>query len=201
MKNDGDALCAECLRHIPLHGRAIPFPRADYTLIAATSYVSSEAQALVKALKYDSVRDAASTMALITAAAARDTLERELLTREEWVMAPIPLYPSRERKRGWNQSALFAEALRHHEFLRRVPIVHALFRTRHTDTQTEKLDHKARRANVENCFVVAAPDAVRGKNILLIDDVTTSGATLEEAAHALKRAGAHCITALVFAKA
>ena len=198
---EGGTLCVDCLARIPLHGRSVQMPHASYTLIAATSYASPEAQMLVKALKYEGVADAASMLALVTAAAARNTLEQELLTREKWVMAPIPLHPKRERERGFNQGMRFAKALRYHEPLLHIPLVRVLSRIRYTDTQTEKPDYKARKANVAGCFEVAEPAEVRGKNVLLIDDVTTSGATLEEAARVLKRAGAHRITALVFAKA
>ncbi len=195
------AICAKCLSHIPIHGIRVAAPHAKYTLIAATSYASKEAQTLVKALKYEGISAAASAMALVIMAAARETLEQELLTRNGWVMVPIPLHKKREWKRGFNQSMLIAEALSHHDPLRPIPIVSALTRARHTDTQTEKPDYKTRRANVENCFEAASLNAISGKKILLIDDVATSGATLEEAARALKCAGAHHITALVFAKA
>lgn len=195
-------ICGECLARIPLLGMRIAEPKgACEAIIAATSYASPEAQALVKALKYDRVTDAANTLALITVAAARGALERTLLTREEWFLVPIPLHKKRERTRGFNQSALFAEALTHHEPLRHIALSHALERTRNTDTQTEKPDYDTRRANVKDCFSVTAPNAVRGKNVLLVDDVATSGATLAEAARSLKRAGIRHVTALVFAKA
>ncbi|MDP3975140.1 MAG: hypothetical protein Q8P88_02560, partial [Candidatus Jorgensenbacteria bacterium] len=108
-------------------------------------------QSLIKWINYDGVRKVADTLALFTAATARDVLEEELLTREPWIMVPIPLHPRRERERGFNQSALFAEALAHHEPLRGTVLVHALRRTRHTNTQTEKPDYQARRINVADC--------------------------------------------------
>jgi len=208
-------LCAACLARVPLFGwiscpqcgaRAVSLepachPDASYALIAATSYAAPEAQTLVKELKYGGVHRAADMMALIAAAAARPALEHALGAGPDWIMTAIPLHPRRERERGFNQSVRFAEALRRHEPLRRIPPIHALARTRNTDTQTGKPDRAARRANVAGCFVAAAPDAIRGKNVLLVDDVTTSGATLEEAARVLKHAGAKNIVGLVFAKA
>ncbi|MDP2598502.1 MAG: phosphoribosyltransferase family protein [Candidatus Liptonbacteria bacterium] len=203
-----ETLCALCISQIPRLGLRLHNPKLPYTLIATTSYGTPKVQALIKALKYDGVKKAASTLALITTAAARDTLEHEFLTpaspagrHTDWLMVPIPLHPKRERERGFNQSTLFAEALQHHEPFRYIPLVHALSRTRYTATQTEKPDYKARKVNVAGCFEVMRPEEVRGKNVLLIEDVTTSGATLEEAARVLKHAGARRITALVFAKA
>jgi ComF family protein len=215
LAREGDTLCAACLAHIPRLGwRCCPHcgartvsevpachPKTPYTLIAATSYASPHAQALVKALKYGGITGAASALALITAAAACGTLEYELFRRNDWLMVPIPLHPKRERERGFNQSALFAEALRHYEPLRHIALADTLRRIRNTGTQTERPDYKARRTNVAGCFAVAEQEAIRDKNVLLIDDVTTSGATLEEAARVLKRAGARRVTALVFAKA
>lgn len=209
------ALCAACAARIPLlgfshcpscGGRAPGgsprcHPKTPYLLIAVTTYRSPEAQALVKALKYDGIADAAATMALLAASAAARAFGETFSAHGGWMAAPIPLHPKRERARGWNQSALFAEALAHHALFRGIPIVPALTRTRHTNTQTEQPNREARRANVAGCFAVASPDAVHGRNILLVDDVSTSGATLEEAARTLRHAGARRIAALVFAKA
>lgn len=215
-------ICASCLARVPLFGhrscpicgKRVPADRhgvsvgtspchseARHILIAATSYASPEAQALVKALKYDGIRRAAETMALLAAAAAYNTFEEIFLTRKDWIMVPVPLHAKRERKRGFNQSALFTAALARHEPFRGVPIAPALWRMRHTETQTERPNYAARQENVTNCFVVPDPATVRGKNILLIDDVATSGATLHEAARVFKAAGAARIAALVFAKA
>ncbi|MFH0806237.1 MAG: phosphoribosyltransferase family protein [Candidatus Brennerbacteria bacterium] len=197
----GETLCASCISRIPRFGLCLHNPKLPYTLIAATLYGSPEAQALIKALKYGGNKRAASTLALITAAATRDALEHEFLTNNDWRMAPIPLHPKRERERGFNQSVLFAEALQHHEPFRHVPLVSALQRVRQTETQTERPDYEARKKNVANCFEVSDIQSVRGNNILLVDDVTTSGATLAEATRVLKSSGARHITALVFAKA
>lgn len=220
-KNEG-AVCTSCLSRIPCLGwvscphcgaRIAPgaprcHPEALYALIAATSYSSPEAQRMVKALKYDGMEHLASTLALFIAATAASSLEHELLTpaspagrRDDWVMVPIPLHPKRERERGFNQSALLAEALSHHRPFIAFPVTGALLRIRNTGTQTERPDYRARRTNVSGCFAVSDDAAIYGKNVLLIDDVSTSGATLEEAAHVLKRAGAGCIVGLVFAKA
>jgi predicted amidophosphoribosyltransferase len=76
-----------------------------------------------------------------------------------------------------------------------------LLRTRATPPQAEVKGEDARRANVAECFKVPAPADVRGKNIVLFDDVATSGATLTEAARVLKLAGAKNIIGFVVAKA
>ncbi|MBI2278646.1 MAG: ComF family protein [Candidatus Brennerbacteria bacterium] len=222
LADERETVCANCLARIPRFGwRLCPVcdaripdgqmetvgetpachPDARYTLIAVTSYATPETQALVKALKYEGMRRVALTLALLTVVATRDTLGRAPIAGAPWRIVPVPLHAKRERERGFNQSALFAEALQHHEPFRNATVIHALRRTRHTETQTEKPDYHARRANVAGCFEIADTGAIRGSNILLIDDVTTSGATLEEAARVLKSAGAKNIIALVFARA
>lgn len=140
-------------------------------------------------------------MALLAAAAVYNTFEEIFLTRKDWIMVPVPLHAKRERERGFNQSALFSAALARHTPFRDIPIAPALWRMRHTETQTERPDYAARRENVKNCFAVPDPATVRGKKILLIDDVATSGATFDEATRVFKAAGAAHIAALVFAKA
>ena len=74
-------------------------------------------------------------------------------------------------------------------------------RIRHTKPQTETGNVAERRLNVLGCFAVAQQGSVAGKNIILLDDVTTSGATLGEAAHALKNRGARNIIGIAAAKA
>jgi ComF family protein len=91
-------------------------------------------------------------------------------------IVPVPLHPRKERKRGYNQSAMLAEGLA--EFLA-VPVIDgALVRQQHNESQTRK-KRLERFNNVGEVFAVHNPAAVRGKHLLLVDDVLTTGATLE----------------------
>jgi ComF family protein len=116
-------------------------------------------------------------------------------------MIPIPLHPKKERERGFNQSLLIAEALR--DFLSGSPplISQILVRVKNTKAQAEIKDSDKRKENVRSCFAVKNPSEIKGKNIILIDDVFTSGATANEAVRTLKTAGARRILVLVLAKA
>jgi ComF family protein len=106
-------------------------------------------------------------------------------------IVPVPLHKSKRRLRGYNQSELLANELSKRE---NIPCDTSLLsRIRKTGTQT-KLSQKQREKNVNGAFL-ASPEA-RGLNILLIDDVITTGSTLRECAKALKKAGAGSVYAL-----
>lgn len=113
------------------------------------------------------------------------------------VIVPVPLHRVRQRERGYNQALLLSEEISREMSL---PVLAgSLVRTRFTKQQT-RLARKERRRNVAGVFKVLDPDSVRDKQILLIDDVTTTGATLEECARALLDAGAagvYCLTTAI----
>ena len=95
---------------------------------------------------------------------------------------PVPLHPEKERLRGYNQSAMFAQGIS--ETLE-VPVLNkALVRRMFTETQTKK-KRMERFKNVDDVFIVDKPALVQGKHVLLVDDVLTTGATLEVCGQAL----------------
>ncbi|MFO7802203.1 MAG: ComF family protein [Desulfovermiculus sp.] len=110
---------------------------------------------------------------------------------------PVPLHKRRLRERGFNQSLEIARGLSRRL---NVPIQpRALERMRWTRAQSG-LERKERQKNVRGAFR-AVPDRVQGKHVLLVDDVSTTGATLQACARSLRRAGAHRVDVLVLAVA
>ncbi len=107
------------------------------------------------------------------------------------LITSVPLHLTRQRERGYNQAELLA---RHLARLRDLPYVTVLARTRATEQQVG-LDGMQRRANVSNAFS-AIPQPVTGKNVLLVDDVSTTGATLDACAQALFQANARTVYGL-----
>lgn len=98
-----------------------------------------------------------------------------------------PLHPTRLREREYNQSLLLAERLSHHL---KIPIMwNLLTRTKHTIPQTT-LKRAARIKNLRRSFTVTYPEKILGKTILLVDDVFTTGTTINECAKTLRKAGA-----------
>ena len=107
-----------------------------------------------------------------------------------YLIMPVPLHPRRLRARGFNQSLLLARGVASKtgaelDFL-------SLRRRKFTRPQTE-LSSEERKRNVRKAFEVVNPEAVKGRTILLVDDVATTGSTLNECAKALKRAGADSV--------
>lgn len=116
-------------------------------------------------------------------------------TRYDMVLS-VPLHRKRELSRGYNQALLISRFIS-----RRLKIPERselLKRSKRTEAQS-LLDRQKRHENVRNAFIVTAPGKVYGKTILLVDDIMTTGSTLEECCRVLKQAGAVRIIALVAA--
>jgi ComF family protein len=145
-------------------------------------------------------RDAVHALKFQNHHAIAPMMARLMASRVEAVRAdvviPVPLHPSRRRERGYDQAALLARHLaRSLSLPARTDVLRRVRKTRQQTT----LDGIERRENVRGAFAVVAPLA--GERVLLVDDVYTTGSTMEEAAHALHEAGSGSITAVVFARA
>lgn len=91
-------------------------------------------------------------------------------------LIPLPLFPDKERKRGYNQATILCEGIA--ETVGIPVFENVISRPQHTDTQTKK-GRVERWKNIEGKFLLTEPGAIRNKHVLLVDDVVTTGATLE----------------------
>ncbi len=113
------------------------------------------------------------------------------------LIVPVPLHPARLREREFNQSLFLADRLSRHLG---VPLSYTnLTRVVHTNAQTT-LSRRARLTNLRKAFLVTSPDEIQGKRILLVDDVYTTGATVNECAKVLRKAGAGPVYAITLAR-
>ena len=119
---------------------------------------------------------------------------------ERPLLVPVPLSPSRERERGYNQSALLATELGRRWGLG--AMINCVRRSRATVSQTE-LAPEQRASNVAGAFTVDAATApsLQGAHVLLVDDVVTTAATLNECATAIFESGARVISYVTFGRA
>ncbi len=150
-------------------------------------------QGLIYALKYQGADYVAPYMGEFMARRFSGLAE----LAEANVVIPVPLYKTRLKKRGYNQSELLARA-----FCKATGLAldtTSLVRVRDTQSQTH-LGREKRLENMTDAFVVNNPQPVKGKTVLLIDDVATTGATLEGCAQALRKAGAKRVLAYTFAR-
>jgi ComF family protein len=130
------------------------------------------------------------------------TLALRQATREPFyanpLLIPVPLHPHRHHERGFNQSELLAR--RAASIIAMPYSSDTLRRIRHTASQVKTQSRWERIDNMKGAFACQRPDIVRDRDIVLIDDVCTTGATLDACAHALKDAGARSVTAVVLAR-
>jgi ComF family protein len=108
------------------------------------------------------------------------------------VLVPVPLHPRRQRARGFNQAQELAGSLA-------LPVLPILKRTRYTPSQTD-LPAARRHANVRGAFRLRRRADIRGLRVVLVDDVCTTGATLEACARVLRDAGAADVSAITAAR-
>ncbi len=183
--------CAACDASVGI-GRAF-CPVCAATVLRSTSagaafvYGGAMATAITR-MKYGDRPELGRVLgALLASTAALEAVD---------LIAPVPLHPTRLAERGFNQSALLAKPLADSVHARFAPRL--LSRVRPTPRQAA-LDRAERRANVAGAFKVRAP--VVGMSILVIDDVRTTGSTLEACERALFAAGAREVRTLVLAEA
>lgn len=171
-----EARCARCRRRT-----------SHVTRTRAIGAYSGALRSIIHALKYDGRRSVARPLALAMRRHGASVLDGAD------VCVPVPLHPLRRYGRGFNQ----AESIARHVG---VPMVRALKRVRQTRTQAE-LPEARRHANVRRAFRMRRRSDVRGLVVVLIDDVSTTGATLDACAVALLEAGAREVRGLTAAKA
>ena len=187
------SLCCECGKQIPegttCHSclRGVRYLDGVYSVF---EYGGTIRQAIIQ-LKYHNVKTLADPLSRFLS----EYLSEHGLSFD--IIIPVPIHKRRLRERGYNQTALLARRLSR---MTRIPIMEgALVRTRHTPSQAKSASVEQRRENIRNAFECVSWN-VSDKHILLIDDVCTSGATLNSCAASLKSAGAASVWGLTLAK-
>ena len=187
--SETNLLCLRCISNLPHTGYELhennPIEnifRGRVILKAATSqfYFSKGhlVQQLIHQLKYKGNKNAGEWMGAVM---GRSLLQSNRFSNMDYLI-PLPLYANKEFKRGFNQAEIICNGM---STVMQVPVLTKnVIRQRHTETQTKK--HRTERwENVEGSFAINNPTQLQGKNILLVDDVITTGATLEACAQCI----------------
>jgi ComF family protein len=182
-------LCRECRMAAPEFTRAVSYGSYE-----------GELRELVHLLKYERVRGVAR---LLAPKLGEAVLRLEGVAARELMVVAVPLFPARERQRGYNQSVLLAdEALRWLGRMRpdwRLTAAHGAMVRRRSTESSFVLSRVGRRRNMRGAFKVLGD--VAGREVLLVDDILTSGATARECARVLMAAGAAKVWVATLARA
>lgn len=196
--------CIYCRRRKRLNG-----------LYCATSYNNFIAKKLINQFKYEPyIKELSKPLSSLIIAhflnletptfkiekailATRDPSSDSLKKNKDVILIPVPLYKNKLKQRGFNQAEEIAKELS--KYLK-IPIFNnLLIKIKPTPAQVE-LDKKQRKNNIKGVFSVKNPKAIKQKKILLVDDIFTTGSTLEECAKILKEAGAKKVWGVVVAR-
>jgi len=183
-------LCLDCLNEIPKTN----YHKNEDNLLNRTFYgitnikystafyffrKGSKFQILIHKLKYNGNKQLGVELGKMGGSEINKSIFSEID-----IIIPVPLHPARKRERGYNQSEMIAEGLS--ETMKKEYRTDVLLRHIYTQTQTKKTLEE-RRKNVNSAFTIKNEDVIKGKHILLVDDVVTTGSTLVACANELLR--------------
>ena len=171
----GEFLCETCIETIPLSPLSLVH-EADWALdglfVVAPYQKGSILQAAIKAMKYRHAPELGDRLGCWMGERLSSVISNDL------VLHPVPLHPDRERKRGYNQARLLANGV---ALKRQIPVKEWLKRTRYTLPQAE-MSRAQRLSNLDQAFLLSDKSPILSKKVALIDDVCSTGATLNECA-------------------
>ena len=210
-KREGAHLCEDCFALLPIANTPSLLPRHSSLsgLFCAASYDHTLVKNVIHALKYQPFLKELATPLAYSMIAHFSLIDNPIFHPQgaksvssaqkpsSFILCPVPLHKKRLKWRGFNHTEEIAKVL---SVTLSIPI-HAdmLLRTKNTPPQMT-LTKKERINNMRGAFEIQNKQGLQDKKVLLLDDVYTTGATLEQAAHALKKSGANQVFGLVVAR-
>jgi Predicted amidophosphoribosyltransferases len=199
-KKEGCYLCPDCQETIEVFSSHKKW-RGEFLddLYFATDYKSPLLKKLVRLYKYSPfIKDLSKDLSFLIIKHFKLLEKSPNFKKENFLILPIPLEKRRLRWRGFNQAEEIAKIL---AAFFQIPLVLNILERKKATLPQVNLTEKERKENIQDAFFVKKKEKISGKNVLLIDDIFTTGSTLEEAAKVLKEAGAKKVIGIVIAKA
>lgn len=188
-------LCNTCFSSIPIYETVPLMPK--FALVAISTYDNKALRELLHAFKYDRFLAAQTPLTFLIDKYLNSVNFSKVLSNNT-VIIPIPLHSKRFRERGFNQAEKIADILA--ERLGLSVNNGTLTRIKNTPHQTTRKSKTERLDSLKNSFEITDKKELSGKTVILVDDVYTTGATMNEASKALRRAGVKDIIGFVVAK-
>lgn len=190
-KKENEILCSNCL--VKINRPDTPYLNGVHI---SANYQDPVVKKALWAFKYQGIKQLAKPLAEIIQERVWKKLENK-----DWLIVPIPISKKKLRKRGYNQAELITRCLFNSQTNSGcVWGGDILSKIKETVSQVEIKEKEKRLANIIGSFKVEKPEKIKGKKIMLIDDVLTTGATMNEAKRILKLSGAKKIIGIVVAK-
>jgi ComF family protein len=187
----GVLLCDDCSNKFP------PPIKLEGYIFAATSYQSKLVQQTIQTLKYKGAKSLAGPLAQLLAKRICSCWP-DFINSKKACFIPVPLSRKRLKERGFNQAELIAKHLSDIVSVR--IFLNVLYKHKETVSQVEIKNRKKRLNNLKGAFGIKNSELVKGKIVYLVDDVSTTGATIDEGRRVLLEAGAQKVIGLVVAK-
>jgi len=197
-QREGYYLCPDCFSLLEISDSHQKYPGRNLDdAYFALPYKGALIKKVVRAFKYPPfIKELAQTMSEIII--AHFQMSSNVENFKKYIMVPVPLGEKRMKWRGFNQAE---EIARHLANYFKLPLVlNALIKTNPTTPQVN-LSSKKREENLKGVFSIRNAKSIYGKNTLLVDDVYTTGSTMEECGHVLRQAGAKKIVGIAVARA
>lgn len=179
---------------VKIKGKTVKKVRPLNGIIVSCYYEEGPIKEMVHNFKYNNITEIGKMLGEIMVRTLKENLDD---IGEDIIVTAVPLHFLRRAQRGYNQSELLAEYVADKMKLRKNFKI--IKKIRKTKPQV-KFSGKKRRENLKNCYKIFDKNAVRGRIIILVDDVTTTGTTLNECAKVLREAGAKKVWGLVVAR-
>jgi competence protein ComFC len=186
-----EILCQECLKRIDY-----PTLLKYNNIFAASDYNDEIVKKAIWMLKYRGIKQIAEPLTELIKQRIGDKIKIQ-----DNLIIPIPLSKKRFKERGFNQAELIAKYLTSDADGKNIGcLTNVLYKIKETSSQVSIKNREERLNNLRGSFGVKNPELIKNKNIILIDDVSTTGATIREARKVLREAGAQKIIATVVAR-